>query len=66
MDNCQSLCSNRWQETEEEQFNNSTAKTALPRAKYLKATEDHLQEERLEHHPVNKGTANSEEFNQLV
>lgn len=66
MDNCQSPCSNRWQETEEEQFNNSTAKTTLLRAKYLKAIEDLLREEHLEHHPANKGTANLEEFNQLA
>ena len=66
MDNYQSLCSNRWQETEEEQFNNSTAKTTLLRVKYLKAIEDLLREEHLEQHPANKGTANLEEFNQLA
>ena len=49
----------------EEQLINSTAKITLLRDRYRKGTEDHLQEEHLEHHLVNKGTANLEAFNQL-
>jgi hypothetical protein len=50
----------------EEQLNNSTAMVTLLRAKYRKEIEDHLREVHLEHHPVNRGTANLEGFNQLA